>query len=260
MRLGWLAGVALLTAMAPGSASAAPTSAPSKAACIEAYKSSQELSRSGALTKARSAALVCARAPCPAVLQKDCADWVADIQQRVPTVIVVLHDEGGRDVAVARVEVDGVEVATRLDGRPIEVDPGEHKVQVTAEGRPPLELSIIAREREKGREVLFSFEPPKTASPLLVPLEGAGPEDKPRARPLPWTFWAATGVSGAALAGFGVFGASGLALRGDLDACRPNCSQERIDHGQSTFLVADVALGVAVVAAGIATFIYVTRP
>ena len=259
MRLGLPACVALAIAIAPASSAAAP---PSKSACIDAYKTSQELSRAGTLTRARSAALLCARDPCPAVLRKDCAEWVADLDMRLPTLLVVLRDESGRDVAAARVSVDGVEVANRLDGRPIDVDPGEHTIAVTVEGRPPLQQSIIAREREKAREVVFAFEPskPKTAPSLAVLPTSPRTSETRAARPLPWTFWAATGTSGVALAAFGVLGVSGLVLRDDLNGCKPTCSEERLDHGRTTFLVADISLGVAVVGAGIATFIYLMRP
>ena len=255
MRLGFHACIALAIAMASGAAEAAP----SKSACIDAYKTSQELSRTGALTRARSAALLCARDPCPTVLRKDCAEWVADLDVRLPTLLLIVRDENGRDVAAARVSVDGVEVANRLDGRPIDVDPGEHTIDVAVAGRPTLHQSIIAREREKGREVVFAYEPAKTTAPLLLVPTTPRPETR-TPRPLPWTFWAATGTSGVALAAFGVLGVSGLVLRGDLGGCKPTCSEERIDHGRTTFLGADIALGVAVVGAGIATFIYLVRP
>ena len=251
--------MALVAVLAPALARGAPP--PSKAACIEAYKSSQELSRAGSLTQARSAALICAREPCPAVLRKDCADWVADVEQRLPTLLVVLRDESGRDMMGARVLVDGVEVASHLDGRTIEVDPGERIVEVIAEGRTPLKQSILARERDKGREVLFTFEAAAkvTTGPPAGPVLPPQPTEKPAPRPLPWTFWTGAAASAVGVAGFGVFGGSGLALRGELSSCKPGCTEERIDHGRTTFLVADVFLGVAVVGAGIATWIYLTH-
>jgi hypothetical protein len=248
----------MLLALAPAVAHADGT--PSKAACVEAYKSSQELSRSGALNRALSLALVCARDPCPAVLRKDCADWVADIEQRLPSLLFVLHDEDGRDIATARVLVDGTEVAQRLGGRPIDVDPGEHSIQIVVEGRPALERTIIAREREKAREVLFAFEPSRAAPPTAPPpSRDLGVHEAGRSRRLPWTFWAAAGASGIGLTGFGIFGVSGLNLRSDLDQCKPDCPQDRIDHGRTSFLVADVFLATAVVAAGVATVIYLTH-
>jgi hypothetical protein len=263
--LAFCVAIGIAIAIAPAAAHGAPPSSstppPSKSACIDAYKSSQELSRAGSLTQARSAALVCAREPCPAVLRKDCGEWVADVEQRLPTLLVVVRDENGRDVAAARVLVDGVEVAKTLDGRPIEVDPGERKLEVIVAGKPPFKQSIVAREREKGREVAFAFPPAKTAPPPVTqPPVGPPRPETPAERPLPWSFWAAAGASGVGLAGFGILGVSGLVLRGDLDECKPSCSQERIDHGKTSFLVADVFLGVAVIGAGIATYIYLTRP
>lgn len=261
----WLCATPLALAIAcgAGSASAQSTPAPSKAACIEAYKSAQESSRSGHLSRAREQALVCARDPCPAVLQKDCKEWVADVEQRVPTVMVVVKDGEGKDVTDARMIIDGVVVPKRVDGRSMEIDPGEHKIEIFAEGRPKLVQTIVAREREKGREITFAYEPPKKKEPPTPTVIGPptpGPRDSTEKPPLRWTFWTAAGLGGAGLLGFGIFGASGLVVRSDLDACKPNCSQQRIDHGKTSFLVADVSLGIGLVAAGVATYLYFTRP
>jgi hypothetical protein len=247
-------------------ASPAFAQAPSKAACVEAYKTAQESSRSGALTRARESALLCARDPCPAVLQKDCKEWVADVEQRMPTILVVLKDGDGNDMSGGRVTIDGAMVASRIDGRALEIDPGEHQITITIEGRPPLVQTIVAREREKGREVAFALEPTKPREappppPPPPPTEPTPPKDRAaERRPLGWPFYTAAGASAAGFVVFGIFGLSGLGIRGDLDSCKPNCSQDRIDHGKTSFLVADVALGVGLVAAGVATFLYITRP
>jgi hypothetical protein len=225
---------------------------PTKAECIDAYKRAQEASRSGALSQAREAALRCARNPCPTVLQGDCAHWLTDVEQRMPTILVVLRDPDGKDMATGRVVIDGTTVATKIDGRPLELDPGEHQLEVTGEGRAPLRQAIVARENEKGREVVFAYPP--RAKPKGVEGETAAQ------RPLPWTFWPAAGLSVVGLGMFGYFGASGLSIRGDLDSCKPNCSQDRIDHGKTSFLVADISLGVGLVAAAAATFLYLVRP
>jgi hypothetical protein len=128
------------------------------------------------------------------------------------------------------------------------------------EGKPPLKQSIVAREREKGREIAFAFAKPVTTPPIVTPPLPPRAPEKPMERPLPWSFWTAAGVSGVGVLGFGIVGVSGLVLRGDLNDCKPSCSQERIDRGETRFLVADVFLGVAVIGAGVATLIYLTRP
>src|SRR5262249_48236988 len=154
----------------------------------------------------------------------------------------------------ASVAIDGAQVASRIDGHEIEIDPGEHEVTITIEGRSPLVQKIVAREREKGREIAFALEPTKRREtppppPPPPPPDPTPPKDKTEQRPLGWPFYTAAGVSGAGLVVFGIFGVSGLGIRGDLDSCKPNCEQDRIDHGKTSFLVADVALGVGLVAA-----------
>jgi hypothetical protein len=241
---------------------------PSKVECVDAYMRSQELSRAGELTKARVSALLCARDPCPPVLQKDCVGWLADIDSRMPTIVVGVKDAGGQDVVDARVRIDGVEVASRIDGHALEIDPGEHRVVVEPVGSEPVEQVIVAREGDKGRILPFKLEkvgvaklpPDQPARPVVVPILPPAPPPPPPRHPLPWTFWTAGGVGVVAAGTFAVFGVRGLVQRSDLDSCRPYCDADRIDRAKTSFVVADVSLVVAVVAAGVSTWILLTHP
>jgi hypothetical protein len=242
--------VAALAAGAFTSAGVRADDRPTKAECVETHRLAQEARRSGTLSQARKSSVRCARNPCPIALQMDCMRWIVDVDKRMPTILVVARDSNGKDVSEGRIVVDGTTVATRIDGRPLELDPGEHRIEVTGEGLAPLTQVIVAREEEKEREVVFAYPPRVTKH-----AEGETLAE----RPLPWTFWPAAGLSVVALGTFGYFEASGLSIRGDLDACKPNCSQDRMDHATTSFLIADVSLGIGLVAAGVAAFLYLTR-
>jgi hypothetical protein len=231
---------------------------PTKEQCVASYTSAQELSRSSKLKDARSALLVCARDPCSAVLQKDCVPWLADVEERLPTIVFALRDASGRDIADARVLVDGVVVMTRLEGRAFEIDPGEHLVRIEPASGEPVERTIVAREKEKGRDVTFvtggGATPP--TPPVTPPPPGPIPSE---GRPLPTAFWAAAGVGAVAAITFSVFAVRGIVQRSNLDDCKPNCDTSRIDRAKANFVVADVSLVVAALAGGAATWFALSR-
>jgi len=68
------------------------------------------------------------------------------------------------------------------------------------------------------------------------------------------------GVGAVAFASFGYFGLSGLSKRSDLDKCTPHCRQDDIDATRRSFLVADVSLGIGIVAAALGTYLWVSAP
>ncbi len=221
-----------------------------KQVCVDAYRNAQPLSRAGSLTKARELLLICARDPCPPALQGDCVVWLDEVAQRMPSIVVTLRDGNRVDIPEAALTIDGAAVSPRLDGREVEIDPGEHVITVQPVGKELMTQVVVAQERERGRKVTFELaplEPPPTAGPVAR-------------GPLPWTFWTATAVTGVGLAGFGVFGARGLSERSDLESCSPTCSDAQLRPTRTSFLIADISLAVAVIAAGAATLIYFTRP
>src|SRR5208282_2084663 len=94
--------------------------------CIDAVERGQSLRDKVKLTQAKAAFLACASSACPEIIQRDCAQWLAELETRIPTVIVTASDPAGRDVVFARLLVDGVPFADRLDGIAVPMDPGIH--------------------------------------------------------------------------------------------------------------------------------------
>src|SRR5271163_1557459 len=74
-----------------------------KKACIAASEDAQQLKLDGKLTQARQRLFACARAECPAVVRQDCAQWIAQVNAELPTVVLGARDAEGRDLIEARV-------------------------------------------------------------------------------------------------------------------------------------------------------------
>src|SRR5579871_1468603 len=126
--------VAILQALLPRAARA-----DEKQQCIASSDQGQELRDNGNYRRAREAFAACARAACPALVRRDCAQWQADLEETWPSVIVSAKDERGNDLAEGRVLVDGEMLVAKLDGKPARVDPGEHKLRIEADGYPAIE-------------------------------------------------------------------------------------------------------------------------
>ena len=152
----------------------APAGAETKAQCIDAHERAQSLRRAGQMRAARASLLVCLRAACPAVLQKECGPWLEQLTAAEPSIVLSVRDEAGAEVSLARVSIDGELVGDALGGRAVDVDPGEHKLRVDLPGRlTPVERTLTFREGEQRRPVRIDFagtpiaraaDPPASAS------------------------------------------------------------------------------------------------
>ena len=98
------------------------------ATCNDAYEGADVLVKQGGarLLEAREKLRVCARPSCKAWMVKECTKSLAEVQARVPSVVLVARDAEGRDVVDVTVKTeDQVELTRRLDGRAVELGPGE---------------------------------------------------------------------------------------------------------------------------------------
>lgn len=236
-----------------GTAARAQAREPDRTTCLDAYERGQVLLRAGTLRAAREQLVVCARAPCPAVLQPECVQWLDDATRRMPSVVVVLRTDRGEDVPEASLSVDGKLVASRLDGRSVEIDPGEHvlRVETTARPRPwAKSVNVLASEGDKGRIVAVTM-PTEASEPE------AGPPAQRGAFPLPG--WIALGVAGAGALTFATFALLGEQQYGELERCRPSCDPSDVKRADTFYAIGDIGLGVALVSAGVAAVYYLTR-
>jgi hypothetical protein len=141
-----LAGSLAGTAWADGSA---PEKTPNKIECIAADTDGQSLRLAGKLLQARKRLAGCAAASCPAIVRDDCVERIADLDVVQPTIVFTATNGDGRPLVAVRLTVDGVVVASRLDGRPVPVDPGDHLFAFDALGRVSAQMRLTLHEGEK---------------------------------------------------------------------------------------------------------------
>jgi hypothetical protein len=166
-----------------GSIAALPAHAADKAECVNAYSKAQSLRDAHQLASAREQLRICARPVCTQFIVQDCTSWLADVEPRIPSVVLAAKDANGSELADVTVSLDGKVFAQKLDGRSMELDPGQHTFSfVSADGRK-VETSILVLEGQKARPVAVAFAAPKPvaagapASPPAVtsPPEGVAP-------------------------------------------------------------------------------------
>jgi hypothetical protein len=230
-----------------------------KAECGDAYERSQELRANQKLRAARESLVVCAQNACPAFVQSDCTQWLAELQREMPTVVVAVKDQHGVDAAGVKVIIDGDLVEAEHEGSAIAVDPGRHTFRFELEGAPPLEREVVVRQGEKDRIVDVSFESPgaQPGTPVAASPgpDVPGPATAPVASkpgPLRPYAYIAGGVGAAGLIGFTALALVGKGQQSDLEnsGCKPNCSQSEVDSVKTKYVIADVSLGLGLAGLG----------
>jgi hypothetical protein len=242
---------------------AAPARAePDARECIASSEQGQEKRNEGKLIEAKQLFAACAASSCPTLIRTDCAKWYRDVETTLPTVVLVARDAKGRDLLDVKVELDGRVVATKLDGRPLDVDPGRRVFRFSsASGADEQEVLVVAGE--KNRQIVARMggaAPPEAETP--PPGVEAPPHSQPSASssPLPWI------LGGAGVLAIGIGAYIGIDAKNDLDALESSpcakpktCPQSELDSVERRFLIADIAMGAGVVAVGVATWLLLSR-
>ncbi|HMJ12673.1 MAG TPA: hypothetical protein VK524_14725 [Polyangiaceae bacterium] len=262
VRMPWAAG--FLTAAAVHALSiAAHAASPDKAECARAYEQAQERRVASHLLEAREALRVCAQPSCPGFVQKDCGDWLGQVERELPSVIVTAKSADGSDTAAVKLFIDGKPRGSELDGRAIELDPGLYTFRLEHEGAEPVERRILVRQSQRNRviEVRFGGDPsprptgPSPAAPMADRSSGKPGPLRPYA-------YVAGGVGAAGVVAWSVFGLLGKKQENDLkDECAGHCSESDVDSVKRKYLLADISLGVGVVGLGTGVLLFVlSRP
>jgi hypothetical protein len=241
-------------ATAADSAASAPTdvepsSGPAAEACINHHTSAQELRVSGKLLESRQEMRACAAEACPALLQHDCVTWLEQLETQIPSITFRATVDG-----VSRTDgtvfIDGVPHPELMGGRAVELNPGKHQLRFVLEGLAPYEEQLVSSEGERYRMVEVT---------LSSPTRGAPPAKTHR--PVPVASYVLGGVAVVAAISGGIWGASSLSLRNELeDSCAPACSQRRVDELRFRALVTDLSWGVSVSALIGASAFFLLRP
>jgi hypothetical protein len=220
--------------------------APDRAECEAAHLRAQELRKQNQLLGAREQLYRCAAKACPGLVQEDCAQWVNEVERNIPSLVPAAKTSTGRELVEVRVLAGERVLAERLDGKPIELDPGPYTLRFEARGSSPVSVDVVAQAGVKNRVVEATF-PVTDAKP-----EGASP-------PLP--FWILAGVGTVAVGSFATFAILGQEQYSDLEErCAPGCDTADSDSVRTKFLIADVSLVIAALAYGGAAYFYFAAP
>ena len=112
-----------------------------KVACVTAAESAQQQRSEGKLRDARLSLHLCARDVCPALVRNDCTQWLTEIEASLPTIVLRATGARGQDITDIKVSLDGQALVEKVDGLPIEVDPGPHVLTAVRPGSKPVRKS-----------------------------------------------------------------------------------------------------------------------
>ncbi|MEZ4314739.1 MAG: hypothetical protein R3F14_42530 [Polyangiaceae bacterium] len=218
-------------------------------ACVTASERGQELRDQGKLIDARALFVECAAARCPAIVQKDCAAWLAGVEDKLPSIAVHARDSAGKDLSDVRVAIDGKPAIDRLDGLSLSVDPGTHTFRFERDGSPAVEQTLLLHEGEKNRPVEVILARPASIPPA-------------RALRVPAAAWALGAVSLASFGAMTAFGVSATTAVEDMRApggCAPHCDPARVDAARRDMILTNVLLGVGAATLGTAAILVVVE-
>jgi hypothetical protein len=230
----------LLVALAWTAAGEAHVDEDTKLQCVSASEEAQQLRNAGKLSEARERFSFCNRAECPQVVQQDCAEWMREVLEMLPSVVPAARDRNGRDLVDVTLSIDGKVVTSALDGKAIELDPGVHVLRFETKDAPPVEEQVVVRQGEKNRMVTVTFD--FTAGPTE-------PMSEKKTRSAPLVAYVAGGA-GVLLLGAALY----IGLDASADArhlrstCAPRCEQSQVDDVEERYVIGGVTAGLGAAA------------
>jgi hypothetical protein len=249
-----VASTLVLACMIPGSHALAADGA-EKDECINAADQGQQFRDDNKFRVAHDAFARCANESCPVLVKEECSQWLRDLDERMPTVVIRAEDSKHHELTDVEVMFDDAQLISKLDGTPVPVDPGDHVFHYEAAGLSPVEEHVVIRAGEKNRVLKAQFQEESTGT--TEPVEHA--PTAPATPSMPPATWVLGGLALAAFASEAYFGLSGLGDRStDLGpgGCAPHCGDTEKSAIQTKFIVADVSLGVGLVSAGLAVYFF----
>jgi len=227
-----------------------------KSECAAAYEASQEQRKAGALLAAREQLRICVRDACPSFVRNECTQWLEEVETSLPSVVLEAR-RGDQDLDDVKVSIDGKPIADKLSGSAVALDPGAHVFRFEYAGEEPIERRVLVRVGEKNRRVAVSFAAPETETPPGTP--GPVQADSGKGLNKRTVSYVLGGVGAVALGSFAFFALSGKSDENELgDRCSPNCPDSDVDAVRTKYLVADISLGIGVVALGAGTWFFVS--
>jgi hypothetical protein len=147
----------------------ASSAAADEDACLLASQVSLKLRHDGKLHDAIHQLAICADVACPAEVRAECSRRLDVARTVMPSLVLAAKDGAGNDLTQVTVSMDGAPLLSSLDGRALDIDPGEHMFHFETPGQPALEKKLILREGEKARNEVVVFGPPPVQRPVSPP-------------------------------------------------------------------------------------------
>jgi hypothetical protein len=199
------------------------------------------------------------------------------LEPRLAAITVKLGGQKG-DVTVT---MDGEKVPPALVGLPLPIDPGSHTFQAAGTDLKSDPVAVTVTEGGKDSVILVVKSAPGTIAPFstppaATPAAATGPTPAPAAtvatptgtgpttRPTPTGVYVGAAVTGALVVGAGVTGVLALGKHSDYNKANDGSDPSKADSlkssGQTLNLVTDIFVAGAVVAAGVTTYLFFSRP
>lgn len=227
------------------------------AQCGTAFETAQQERLKGNYRAAREGARACSDVQCPAAIINECVKLFEAVQSEIPTVIFSARDRAGNEMVNVKVDVDGVRAADRLEGRPLELDPGPHVFRFESPPEAPVEITQTIRVGDQRRliEAVIGPElPPAAAGGTGTPGADAGPKKEAKT---PAATYVLAGVGIVALGGFALLNISGANEYSELEKdCSPRCDPNDADSARLKYQLSYAALGLGIAALGGSAIIY----
>jgi hypothetical protein len=239
--------------------------------CSAVYDAAIEQEQGGYLRDAIEMFRNCAVDSCSNPGRQTCQAKLFRLELDAPSVVPLVKDEAGAPLVDVTVKMDGVALASRLDGRAFTIDPGVHEFVFSAGAETLGSKRVVIVQGERNRAIWMTRSKPLAAVvptgtgvaaratvtelPAPAPTTHVSPRVAAALREQPRpsrSLLAPYLLGGTALAGAAAYVVLSSWARADnqqLSRCAPNCQPQSVSHIRTLYLAADVSLGVAAAAA-----------
>jgi hypothetical protein len=221
--------------------------------CIARHRQAQVERREGRLIAAHEQLRSCLVPACSPILREACATLLAELERDTPSVVLAVDSPHG-DLLHVTVDDAGKRIATKLDGVPISLDPGEHQLEFRATGMVPAKKTVVLRAGDQNRRIAVHLQPvtPLAAVHGAAPLEQT-PKTTSATRDRRWDYALIGTGSALGIAAIWVGASAASDYQDAEDSCAPLCSKDRRDAIYTKAIVADglFVLSVAALSYGV---------
>jgi hypothetical protein len=224
--------------------------AQSGSTCDGQLREAQELQYAGKLLLARPLAVACAEATtCDDQSRQTCRQLLAALRRQIPSLVFSIRDEAGYETDQVSLYVDGELRTQALPPTPFELDAGAHTLRAELRSGRSQTLRVVLVAGEQLRRIDLSFERKAARKPAMAAT------GTPR--------WLTVSLGSLALVSagsFAYFAVDGHSRANDLQKqCAPACTEGPVRDMRRAFLVADISWIVGALAAGGATWSFMSE-